>query len=196
MMRNPEEQPQHDQYEEAPLSPPHMPQPPRMPSEFLETKAPQPASYPVNGAGRGARHHEPAMEQSWPQAPQQTPAPQRQQPQQQQQPAYFDAMWPPAESRAPKQPEPPKPAARPEPAMRSEPAMRPEPPMREQARRAEPEQPRQKPDARAVAILKSGVVDGMGYTLYVDGSIEATLPQGTLRFASINELRSHLEKNS
>ena len=29
----------------------------------------------------------------------------------------------------------------------------------------------------------------MGYTLYVDGSIEAELPQGTLRFASINELR-------
>ena len=49
---------------------------------------------------------------------------------------------------------------------------------------------------RAVAILKSGVVDGMGYTLYVDGSIEAELPQGTLRFASINELRSHLAKNS
>ena len=47
-----------------------------------------------------------------------------------------------------------------------------------------------------VAILKSGVVDGMGYTLYVDGSIEAELPQGTLRFASINELRSHLEKNA
>ena len=58
------------------------------------------------------------------------------------------------------------------------------------ARRAEPEKP------RTVAILKSGVVDGMGYTLYVDGSIEAELPQGTLRFASINELRSHLEKNS
>jgi hypothetical protein len=49
---------------------------------------------------------------------------------------------------------------------------------------------------RAVAILKSGVVDGMGYTLYVDGSIEAVLPQGTLRFASIEELRSHLEKHS
>ena len=48
--------------------------------------------------------------------------------------------------------------------------------------------------AHAVAILKSGVVDGMGYTLYVDGSIEAELPQGTLRFASINELRGHLEK--
>jgi hypothetical protein len=48
---------------------------------------------------------------------------------------------------------------------------------------------------RSVAILKSGVVDGMGYTLYVDGSIEAELPQGTLHFASIEELRSHLDKS-
>ncbi len=63
---------------------------------------------------------------------------------------------------------------------------------------AEPELPIEPPEhePRAVAILKSGVVDGMGYTLYVDGSIEAELPQGTLRFASINELRAHLEKNA
>lgn len=52
------------------------------------------------------------------------------------------------------------------------------------------------PEAEKPAVLKSGVVDGMGYTLYVDGSIEAELPQGTLRFASINELREHLEQNS
>ncbi len=51
-------------------------------------------------------------------------------------------------------------------------------------------------ERRAVAILKSGVVDGMAYTLYVDGSIEAELPQGTLRFASINDLREHLENTS
>jgi hypothetical protein len=57
-------------------------------------------------------------------------------------------------------------------------------------------EPPEDEEPRAVAILKSGVVDGMGYTLYVDGSIEAELPQGTLRFASINELRSHLEKTS
>lgn len=72
-------------------------------------------------------------------------------------------------------------------------------------RPAETDQPAEKAEAagepaheepRAVAILKSGVVDGMGYTLYVDGSIEAELPQGTLRFASINELRAHLEKSS
>jgi hypothetical protein len=46
------------------------------------------------------------------------------------------------------------------------------------------------------AILKSGVVDGMAYTLYADGSIEAQLPQGTVRFGSIAELRSHIENNS
>jgi len=51
-------------------------------------------------------------------------------------------------------------------------------------------------ERRVAAVLKSGVVDGMGYTLYVDGSIEAELPQGTLRFASISELRKHLESNS
>ena len=56
--------------------------------------------------------------------------------------------------------------------------------------------PRHGNEPRTVAILKSGVVDGMGYTLYVDGSIEAELPQGTLRFASINELRDHLENNA
>ena len=59
-----------------------------------------------------------------------------------------------------------------------------------------PPPPRPAAEPRAVSILKSGVIDGMGYTLYVDGSIEAELPQGTLRFASINELRGHLEKNS
>jgi hypothetical protein len=55
---------------------------------------------------------------------------------------------------------------------------------------AEEEEPRQP------AILKSGVVDGMAYTLYADGSIEAQLPQGTVRFGSIAELRAHIENNS
>jgi hypothetical protein len=92
------------------------------------------------------------------------------------QPANFDAMWP-AEGRVEGKGEG-KPAKAP-------PSSAPAAPKPE---------PKDKP--RTVAILKSGVVDGMGYTLYVDGSIEAELPQGTLRFASINELRSHLEKNS
>ena len=44
--------------------------------------------------------------------------------------------------------------------------------------------------------LKSGVVDGMAYTLYTDGSIEAKLPQGMVRFGSVAELRAHIEGNS
>ena len=47
-----------------------------------------------------------------------------------------------------------------------------------------------------VSVLKSGVVDGMAYTLYSDGSIEAQLPQGTLRFGSITELRNHIEQSA
>jgi hypothetical protein len=47
-----------------------------------------------------------------------------------------------------------------------------------------------------VSILKSGVVEGMAYTLYSDGSIEAQLPAGTLRFGSITELRNHIEKGA
>jgi hypothetical protein len=49
---------------------------------------------------------------------------------------------------------------------------------------------------QATAILKSGVVEGMAYTLYADGSIEAELPDGTVRFGSIAELRAHIESNS
>lgn len=96
------------------------------------------------------------------------------------QPARFDAMWP-AEAKSPK-------------SSVSDDAKPSSVPARDTFPPGRPEPEAQKP--RAVAILKSGVVDGMGYTLYVDGSIEAELPQGTLRFASINELRSHLEKNS
>jgi hypothetical protein len=51
------------------------------------------------------------------------------------------------------------------------------------------------PSAQPVSILKSGVIDGMAYTLFTDGSIEAQLPQGTMRFASIEGLRVYLEQN-
>jgi hypothetical protein len=50
--------------------------------------------------------------------------------------------------------------------------------------------------ATSVTILKSGVVEGMAYTLYSDGSIEAQLPQGRLRFGSIDALRDHIESNT
>jgi hypothetical protein len=39
------------------------------------------------------------------------------------------------------------------------------------------------------------VIDGMPYTLYADGSIEAELPQGTVKFASVDALRAHLERH-
>lgn len=49
-------------------------------------------------------------------------------------------------------------------------------------------------DAASVSIVKSGVVDSMAYSLYSDGSIEAQLPEGMVRFSSIDELRSHLDQ--
>jgi hypothetical protein len=126
--------------------------------------------------GLAGRSQEPAT--SWKPSPASTPP--GGSPPRPLQPAKFDAMWP-IDAKSPKSSvsDDAKPSSAP--ARDTFPAQRPEPEA-------------QKP--RAVAILKSGVVDGMGYTLYVDGSIEAELPQGTLRFASINELRSHLEKNS
>jgi hypothetical protein len=99
----------------------------------------------------------------------------------------FDAVWP-TDARAAKR-------AESEPAPVVETAQR----QADQAasvqdRRPEPaplEEPR-----GAATILKSGVVDGMAYTLYNDGSIEAKLPDGTVRFGSIAELRAHIERNS
>jgi hypothetical protein len=48
--------------------------------------------------------------------------------------------------------------------------------------------------AATLSILKSGVVEGIAYTIYSDGSIEARLPDGALRFGSIAELRNHIEQ--
>ena len=45
------------------------------------------------------------------------------------------------------------------------------------------------PDA---TVYKSGVIDGMAYALFMDGSIEAELPQGKVRFASVDELQKYL----
>jgi hypothetical protein len=52
------------------------------------------------------------------------------------------------------------------------------------------------PDSAAASVLKSGIVNGMPYTLYSDGSIEAQLPEGTVRFGSITELRNHIEQSA
>jgi len=98
----------------------------------------------------------------------------------------FDALWP----TAPRPPRathaPPAPAAAP-------PAIEPEQNYEPQADM--PATPAQDEVPALVSVLKSGVVDGMAYTLYSDGSIEAQLPQGTVRFGSITELRNHIEQS-
>jgi hypothetical protein len=131
----------------------------------------------------------------------------------------------PAEAEAPARPSRPEHRPEPRPEPRSEPRPEPRPELRSEPRpetryelrrpRAEPPplqsavtppppaaappsvppEPRPSVEAQPASILKSGVIDGMAYTLYTDGSIEAQLPQGTVHFASIEELRQHLEKN-
>ena len=110
----------------------------------------------------------------------------------------FEAFWP--KKQRPGQ-EAPAPAAK-QPAAQQplpvEPVLTPEPvqfQFREPAPEPRPVAPA--PEApTTVSILKSGVVDGMAYTLYSDGSIEAQLPQGMLRFGSITELRNHIEQSA
>jgi hypothetical protein len=47
---------------------------------------------------------------------------------------------------------------------------------------------------RPVRILKSGMINDVGYTLFSDGSIETQTTTGVLRFGSIDEFRRHLDK--
>jgi hypothetical protein len=80
-------------------------------------------------------------------------------------------------------------------------ASEPPPLLRRAARAApvfnEPEPPSARGgDAPEVTLVKSGVVDGMAYSLYSDGSIEAQMPEGMMRFDSIAELRTHLDQRS
>jgi hypothetical protein len=46
----------------------------------------------------------------------------------------------------------------------------------------------------STTVVRSGIIHGMAYTLYADGSIEAELPIGTVRFASIEELQDHVSR--
>jgi hypothetical protein len=109
-------------------------------------------------------------------------------------PATFEDAWPKsARSRAADAPLPRRSgrvpstfteaSADPTPADRHPPATRNEPP----AAQNEDQPP-------SVTVLKAGVVDGMAYSLYSDGSIEAQMPEGMMRFASIDELRAHLDQ--
>ena len=99
----------------------------------------------------------------------------------------FDAVWP-AESKAA---EPPSANETVRAAKRA--ANRIEPVLSVTKRDDAAAAPRAAVDPRPVSILKSGVIDGMAYTLYTDGSIEAQLAEGAMRFNSIDALREHLE---
>jgi hypothetical protein len=70
-------------------------------------------------------------------------------------------------------------------------AAEPRHPLRPQRRFTPPSRREPQPE---VSVVKSGVVDAMAYSLYSDGSIEAQLPEGTVRFESIEELRAHLDR--
>ena len=47
----------------------------------------------------------------------------------------------------------------------------------------------------ANTVYRSGVIDGMAYTLFMDGSIQAELPQGTVKFTNIDDLQKYLLGN-
>jgi hypothetical protein len=102
-------------------------------------------------------------------------------------PASFDDAWPrPDRMRAP---EPPAASRRPPPPRSPSTLTESAPP---------PPAPQPAPELEQapVTVLKSGIVDGMAYSLYSDGSIEAQMPEGMMRFASIDELRAHLDQRS
>lgn len=96
----------------------------------------------------------------------------------------FEAAWTKAERPRPSEPPPRRPARAP---ATGEPGTG----AGEATRAAEPPPGEQQP---APTVIKSGVVDGMAYSLYSDGSIEAQMPEGMMRFASIDELRAHLDQ--
>jgi hypothetical protein len=158
-----------EEHEDVSLSP-RQPMPASAPAELGGAAQPPPLS--ANAAPVAEERPEPAFDEPWHFSP---PQPQERPPQT----SDFDAMWP-AESKPAKRPTVDQPSPEPPPSTMAK------------APEAAISHPASEPP---VAILKSGVVDGMGYTLYVDGSIEAELPQGTLRFASINELRNYLAKS-
>jgi hypothetical protein len=78
-----------------------------------------------------------------------------------------------------------------------------EPRMNERVRAPRPQAPdvNRSPDTgrartsdTSTTVVRSGIIHGMAYTLYADGSIEAELPIGTVRFASIEELQDHVSR--
>jgi hypothetical protein len=87
-----------------------------------------------------------------------------------------------------------------EPELRPAPRSRPRPPAPVERTPAYEDEYEAEPLAPAEAagmsttVVRSGIIGGMAYTLYTDGSIEAELPIGTVRFASIEELQDHVSQ--
>jgi len=182
------ETPMVDLTDEAPLSP-RPPQRSAMPSGVEPSVEPKNWS-PTRDAGpfdfRPAERTEQSMTRSTPQV---EPTKEKER---------FDLVWPDRAAAPAPAPAEPKVEAKREPAFDM-----PMPPVparpretRLAAERRIPEVARKPVVERGPAILKSGVIDGMPYTLYADGSIEAQLAQGMVKFASVDALRAHLEKQS
>ena len=197
--------------DEAPLSP-RSPQRPMMPPAVEAAMEPKIWS-PNRDAGSQEPRLPPRAEQPMPRAtPQAEPAKER-----------FDLVWPdrgaapaPSEARSEVRPElksEVRPDVSAEDKLESKPEPTPEkrepagdmplPPIPARPREIRPASERRMPEIlrkpiaeRGPTILKSGVIDGMPYTLYADGSIEAQLPHGMVKFASVDALRAHLEKQS
>ena len=198
VLPNPDEPPV-EVHEEVSLSPPEVAEParPAPPPGFGK----RPLGEPENEEERTRTWRFPPLRSRA--RPEPPPAPDEPGPPPQ---SHFDTMWPAEEPKGdkpaefdklepPMAPEPEDTVEQPASAPASE--VEPEPVSAAASAPNRPAAPHEDAgERRAVAILKSGVVDGMGYTLYVDGSIEAELPQGTLHFTSINDLRNYLEKNS
>jgi hypothetical protein len=192
-----------DLADEAPLSPPSPARagfPPQSPAPEHEV---EPKAY---AGGRGGATGEPTPRADVPRPefrpmPRATPTVERQAARPKEG-GLFDVLWPDSRSAPPLEGQPrdanldPSPLPPPPPAAAR---IREEKETRDGERRQEPP-PAPAPSSTpppppSPAILKSGVIDGMAYTLYADGSIEAELPQGTVKFASVDALRAHLENN-
>ena len=96
---------------------------------------------------------------------------------------------PPVDTRANERPR--APAAEPRMISRTRPPARPQPP--DIGRPPDAGRARTSGDASTI-VVRSGIIHGMAYTLYADGSIEAELPIGTVRFASVEELQDHVSR--
>jgi hypothetical protein len=92
-------------------------------------------------------------------------------------PPNFEEAWPKAGRARPPEPPLPRRAGR-------------MPPPAEAGIPAAPER------ASGVTVVKSGEVGGMHYSFFSDGSIEAQLAEGTMRFASFDDLMAHIGQRS